>query len=230
MKISTLYSPSHTRMYEEYFLSSFPRDSRLELKTLKAPQLAGEKPTFNDPNWKSFMHIKAKLLWDDLVSLEEDEVYGFLDVDIINVNNFHDYILDQIKDVDFICQSDSPNPNFLNCCTGIIFFKNNENCRNLLRATNQFLDKFNNEQEALTYFAGNCRKFEELQTLRFKLLPFHRAFTYGSLEGKVWNGEDTQFNLPKKEQLLWVHANYCHHEHKEKLLDLFKEKLQKYEN
>lgn len=225
MKIATLYSPSHTRMYEEYFKPSFPEDEGLKLVTSIAPQLAGEKPTFNDANWKSFMYIKAKFLWDELLSIPENEVYGFLDVDIINVNNFHDYILEQIKDVDFICQSDSPNPNFLNCCTGIIFFKNNENCRNLLKATNLYLNKFNNEQEALTYFAGNSRKFEELQTLQFKLLPFHRAFTYGSIAGQVWNGEDTNFNLPDKKDLLWVHANYAHHEHKEKLLDLFKQKL-----
>jgi hypothetical protein len=225
MKIVTLYSPSHKNMYEKYFLPSFPKDARLELKTVEAPQLAGEKPTFNDPNWKSFMFIKAQLLWDEVLDIAENEIYGFLDVDIINVNNFHDYILKEMEDVDFLCQSDSPSPNYLNCCTGIIFFKNNENTRNLLRATNQFLSNFNNEQEALTYFAGNCRKFDELKTLKFKLLPFTRAFTYGSIAGNVWNGEDESFNLPPKEELLWVHANYAHHEHKEKLLQLFKEKL-----
>jgi len=225
MKIVTLYSPSHTRMYEEYFLPSFPKDRRLDLKTVQAPQLAGEKPTFNDPNWKSFMYIKAKLLWDELLSIPENAVYGFLDVDIINVNNFYDYILDEIEGVDFICQSDSPSPHFLNCCTGVIFFKNTENTRNLLKATNVFLEKFNNEQEALTFFAGNCKKYEELQHLKFKLLPFDRAFTYGSISGTVWNGEDIGFDIPDKDKLLWVHGNYAHHEHKEKLLDLFKEKL-----
>jgi len=225
MKVVTLYSPSHKKMYEEFFLPSFPNDDRLELKAVEAPQLAGEKPTFNDPNWKSFMAIKAKLLWDELVNMPEGRVYGFLDVDIINVNNFYDYIVEEIKNVDFICQSDSPNPNFINCCTGIIFFKNNENTRNLLKATNVYLDKFNNEQEALTYFASNHKKFTELQNLTYKLLPFNKAFTYGALEGKVWNGEDRNFTIPSKEDLLWVHANYCHHEHKEALLELFKEKL-----
>lgn len=226
MKIVTLYSPSHKRMYEEYFLPSFHNeDHRLELKVVEAPQLAGEKPTFNDPNWKSFMFIKAKLLWDELLNLPEGRVYGFLDVDIINVNNFYDYIVEEIKDVDFICQSDSPSSHFFNCCTGVIFFKNTENTRNLLKATNIYLDKFNNEQEALTYFAGNCKKFEELKNLKFKLLPFDRAFTYGSIAGKVWNGEDIGFDIPSKDKLLFLHANYCHHEHKEQLLKLFKEKL-----
>jgi len=225
MKIVTLYSPSHKRMYEEYFLPSFPADSRLELKVVEAPQLAGEKPTFNDPNWKSFMFIKAKLLWDELLSIPENEIYGFLDVDIVNVNNFHDYIIREMDGLDFLCQSDSPNPHYLNCCTGVIFFRNTEQCRNLLKAVNIFLEKFNNEQEALTYFAGGHKKFEELQTLAFKLLPFNRAFTYGSIAGNVWNGEDTNFSLPPKNELYWVHANYTHHEHKEKMLDLFKEKL-----
>lgn len=225
MKIVTLYSPSHKNMYEKYFLPSFPKDDRLELKAVEAPQLAGEKPTFNDPNWKSFMFIKAKLLWDELLSIPENEIYGFLDVDIINVNNFHDYIIKEMEGLDFLCQSDSPNPHYLNCCTGVIFFRNTETCRNLLKAVYTFLEKFNNEQEAITHFAGNHQKYAELLALKFKLLPFHRAFTYGSIAGNVWNGVDTSFALPPKDELFWVHGNYAHHEHKEKLLDLFINKL-----
>lgn len=212
-------------MLNEYFLPSFPKDDRLELKIVPAPQLAGEKPTFNSPEWKSFMHIKAKLLWDELLNIPENDFYIFIDVDIILVNNFHDYITTAMEGMDLIAQSDSPNPNFLNVCTGIIAMRNTETCRYLLRAVNTFLDKFNNEQEAMTYFVQNHKKFEELLSLRWKLLPFNVAYTYGSIAGQVWSGQDYNFMLPSKETLLFLHANYCHHEWKEKLLDLFKQKL-----
>lgn len=225
MKIVTLYSPSHKNMLESYFLSSFPKDERIELKIVEAPQLAGDKPTFNDPNWKSFMHIKAKLLLDELLAIPENDVYGFIDVDIINVNNFYDYVVEQMQDFDMICQSDSPYPNILNACTGIIFFRNNEVCRNLLKATHTYLDKFNNEQESLTYFVANSKSYHELMTLKYKLLPFDRAFTYGALGKGVWQDENDVFNIPPKESLLWLHANYCHYENKEKLLEMFQTKL-----
>lgn len=226
MKIVTLYSPSHKSMLDTYFLSSFPKDDRFQLKIVEAPQLAGDKPTFNDPNWKSFMHIKAKLLLDELLSIPENDVYGFIDVDVINVNNFYDYIITEIADCDFICQSDSPYPELLNACTGVIFFKNTEMCRNLLRATNKYLSQFQNEQESLTYFASKCKMYEEIQFLTYKLLPFDKAFTYGALGRGVWENENNEFDIPNKENLLWLHANYCHYENKEKLLEVFRTKLQ----
>lgn len=225
MKVVCLYSPSHERMLNEYFLPSFPKDDRLELKIIPAPQLAGDKPTFNSPEWKSFMHIKAKVLRDELLSLPENDFYIFIDVDIILVNNFHDYIVKQMEGLDLLAQSDSPNPAFLNVCTGIIALRNTQATRNLMRAMTEFLDKFNNEQEAVTYFVQNHKRFEELLNLRWKLIPFNVAYTYGSIAGKVWAGNDENFTLPSKETLLFLHANYCHHEWKEKLLDLFKKKL-----
>jgi hypothetical protein len=225
MKIVTLYSPSHKGMLEDFFLPSLPKDDRLQLKIVEAPQLAGDSPQFNSPEWKQFMYIKAKLLYDELLSIGEGEIYGFLDVDIVNVNNFHDYIAENMKDLDFVCQSDSPSLNVLNCCTGVIFFKNTENTRNLLKAVNQFLDKFQNEQEALTYFARERGRYEELKNLKFGLLPFNRAFTYGCIAGQVWDGTDATFPIPSKETLFWLHANFAHHEQKIPLLNLFKQKL-----
>lgn len=225
MKVVSLYSPSHERMLNEYFLPSFPKDERLQLKVVPAPQLAGEKPLFNSPEWKNFMHIKAKLLWDELLSTPENEFYLFLDVDILCVGNFHDYITLAMESLDVLAQSDSPNPRFLNVCTGIIALRNTEATRNLMRATNEFLDKFKNEQEAVTYFIDNHTKFQELLNLRWNLIPFDTAYTYGSIAGQVWAGQDNNFSLPSKRTLKFVHANYCHHEWKEKLLDLFKEKL-----
>lgn len=226
MKVVCLYSPSHEKMLNEYFLPSFPKDDRLELKIVPAPQLAGEKPQFNSPEWKSFMHIKAKLLWDELLSTPEGDFYIFLDVDIICVGNFHDYITKAMEGLDLLAQSDSPNPQFLNLCTGILILRNNWVTRNLLKAVNMFLDKFNNEQEAMTFFVGNQKRYEELLDLKWKLLPFEVAFTYGSIAGQVWNGADYNFGIPSKDKLLFLHGNYCHHEHKHDLLDAFKQKLQ----
>ena len=225
MKIVTLYTPSHEKMLNEYFLKYFPKDERLNLKIIKSDETAGEKPVFNSPEWSKFMHVKAKVLQDELLNIEENEVYGFIDVDVITVNNFHDYVMESIKDFDFIAQSDSPNKDYLNICTGVIFFKNTVSCRNLLKATNVFLDKFKNEQESLTYFAGQHSRFEELLNLKFGLFPFTRAFTYGSISGKVWRNDDYDFSIPLKNELMWLHANYAEHNEKIPLMDLFIKKL-----
>ena len=225
MKIVTLYSPSHKHMLDNYFLPSFPKDDRLELKIHEAPQLAGETPVFNSKEWSSFMHIKAKILQDELLSTPENEIYGFLDVDIINVNNFHDFVRNTMGHFDVLCQNDSIYPTIPNLCTGVIFFRNTEACRNLLKAVNVYLDKFKNGQEALTFFASNNRRFAELQNLRYQTFAFKNVYTYGSIGKGVWTGSE-DFELPDKKDLYWVHANYCHHEKKEALLDKFKEKLE----
>lgn len=229
MKIATLYSPSHKKMLDEYFLPSFMaiKDDNIWVKAVPVPQLAGDHPQFNSEKWKEFMFLKAKFLWDELLDIPEGDIYGFIDVDIINVNPFYNYVMDYIKDVDFIAQSDSPYPHYLNICTGILFFKNNENCRNLLRATYEFLGKmpFKNEQEAFSYFAANRGKYAELKNLTFKLFPFEKAWTYGSISGRIWNNDDFDFKIPNKKDLLWLHANWAEHDQKIPLLDLFKKKL-----
>lgn len=225
LKVVTLYSPSHKEMMEKYFLPSFPEDSRLDLKIVEAPQLAGDKPVFNDPNWKSFMKIKGKLLEDELLSIPENDCYLFLDVDIIIIQNFYDFIMKEIQNCDFIAQSDSPHAHFLNYCTGVIAFKNTEPTRNLLKAMNMFMDKFKQEQESLTYFAANSKKFYELKNLKPKLFKKENAFTYGLIDGRVWNNDDFNFEIPSKEHLYFMHANYCLHDNKPLLLQLFKNKL-----
>jgi len=226
MKIVTLYTPTHKKMLEEFLLPSLPKDSRIKIKKVEAPQITGNDPVFNSPEWKQFMSIKAKLLWDELLDIPENEVYGFFDCDIICVNNFYDYVLEQIKDVDFIAQNDAPDHfNANNICTGVIFLKNTLNTRNLLKATNVFLNNFKNEQDSFTHFACNHKKYIELQNLKYKLFPNDIAWTYGSINGRVWRNDDFNFKIPDKNNLLWLHANFTMHEHKETLLNLFKKKL-----
>lgn len=234
MKVVTIYSPSHKEMLEQFFLPSFPVDERLELKINEVPQLAGDLPQFNSPEWSSFMKIKAKVLWDELETIPENTHYLFLDTDIIIVNNFYDYLEREMQNWDLICQSDSPFPHFPNYCTGVLCVKNNEITRNLMKAVSLIMDgnvlvnnqpKFKNEQEIITWLIVNKNVIFELQKLKAKTFPFDIAFTYGSFVGKVWDGSDINFSLPSKEKLLWVHANYAHHEHKIPLLQLFKNKL-----
>lgn len=234
MKVVTLYSPSHKQMMDEFFIPSFPKDERLQLKIIESPQVAGELPTFNSEQWTEFMKIKSQVLYDELVSTSENDIYLFLDVDIINVNNFYYYLTDRMKYWDVITQSDSPFPQFPNYCTGIVCVKNNERSRSLFKAVNMIMHghklfdnqpAFKNEQEVFTYMAVNKLKFLELRDLQITTFPFDVAFTYGAIGGKVWDGTDTNFNIPDKKHLLWLHANFAHHNMKIPLLELFKEKL-----
>lgn len=212
-------------MYERFFLPSFPKDDRIKLKTIEAPQLAGEKPEFNSPEWKSFMYLKADTLYEELLSTPEGQFYLFLDVDIIIANNFYDFIHKEMEGFDMVCQSDSINPAVPDYCTGVIAFrKTKESCRalevaNELYKTTAFLK---NEQEALTFVLKNSFLFPGVEKFKFKTLNFSNAFTHGSL-GSHWNGQD--FILPPKENLYFVHANYTEYQNKIPLLEKFQEKL-----
>jgi len=234
MKVVTIYSPSHKQMVDEYFLPHFPKDDGLELKLIEVPQTAGEKPTFNSPQWSEFMKLKAKIMWQELQSTPENEFYLFLDTDIITVNNFHDYLNVHMQTWDLMCQSDSPSPHMPNHCTGIVCVKNNEKTRNLFKAVSRIMDgdiliqnqpKFNNEQEIMTWLLVNKQYIFELREIQNTNFPFSIAYTYGSIAGKVWDGVDTEFVLPPKDNLLWVHANWCNYADKIPLLKLLKEKL-----
>lgn len=225
MKVVTLYSPSHKEMYENFFLPSLPKDDRIELKVIEVPQLAGEKPEFNSPEWKQFMYLKADTLYNELISTPEDDFYLFLDVDIIIVNNFVDFISQEMENHDMVCQSDSCNPVVHDYCTGVIAIRNNWASRLALETANKLYKGtafLKNEQEALTYTLDNSFLFEGLENFRYKTLDFANAFTYGSF-GRHWHGQD--FELPPKENLYFVHANYTDYENKINLLKKFQEKL-----
>jgi len=225
MKVVTLFTESHKEMLNDYFLPTFPKDERLELKIVEAPQMAGDKPVFNSDEWKTFMKIKGKLLEDELLSTPEGEFYLFLDVDLLVVQNFHDFLIKEMEGYDFVCQSDSCFPHIINTCTGCIAFRNTAATRNILKAINVFSDRFKQEQEALTFFAANHTKYEELQELKYKTFSKENAFSYGLLNGRVWNEDDYDFQMPDKKDLYWAHANFTYHDSKKPLLDLFKKKL-----
>lgn len=234
VKVVTLYSPSHKKMLDEYFLPSFPKNENLELVIREAPQTAGEKPSFNNSDWTEFMKIKSQLLYDELLNIPQSEYYIFSDCDVICVNDFTNHISEKMQNLDIYCQSDSPLPQYPNYCTGILVLKNTEKVRYLLRAVNEIMrgilklpinGTFKNEQEVFTFLASNASRFKEIEGLQLETMPFDIAFTYGSLNRGVWHGESPDFDLPNKEKLLWVHANYALHEWKEPLLKLFTEKL-----
>lgn len=236
IKVVTLYSPSHEKMLNDYFLPSFPKNDFLDLKIIKEEQHAGEQPEFNSPKWKRFMIEKSRILYEELLSISENDFYVFLDTDIITVNDFTKHLISKMKDLDVYCQSDSPFPMQPNYCTGILALKNNNRVRALLKATYGMMkgtlklenidsNLFKNEQEIFTFFASKHRYFDELYGLKLETMPFDVAFTYGSLNRGIWSDGSPDFSIPDKKKLLWLHANYATHEWKLPLLEKFKEKL-----
>ncbi len=226
MKVVTLYTDSHKEMLDKYFLPSFPVDPRLELKTVYAPPMKGEKPVFNSPEWREFMKVKSRLLEDELLSIPENDIYVFLDCDIIIVQNFHDFVLREMEGLDFATQSDSNHPQIPNYCTGVCFFRNTQNTRFLLKAVNLFMDtkpQFNQEQEVFTHLVAFHRRYHELQNLKGKLLSFDNSFSLAAF-GNVWDN-NPNFPIPSKENLMFLHANYAQHDQKIPLLKVFKQKL-----
>lgn len=220
IKTVVLFTPSHKDMFEDYLLPSIPKDDRIELKVIEHEQVAEDIPQFNSVGWKNMMHVKARVLYDELINIPENDVYFFVDCDVICVNNFVDYFLQECDGYDFIAQNDIGG----GICSGVIVFRNTENCRAMLKATMMLLheDKWKNEQELITELSINHRKYYELQTLKYKLLPTNKCWTYG-INQKVWEGGD--FNIPPIEEVITLHANWTEHKWKRPMLKILKNKV-----
>jgi hypothetical protein len=210
MKLYTIYSPSHEKLYVNYFLQSAPIE--FQIKTLKIDQ---ECPSgeFYTNGWSKTCFRKIKY-FEQACLESQGELFVFSDVDIQFFGNIKDILIQELGDKDIACQDDSGNivnPNH-RCCSGFFVCRGNKKTLNMFRQMreNYFLE----DQTTLNNY---------IHLVDAKLLS-KKFFNIGHLINKVWEGED--FTIPYP--VLVHHANWTKGIHnKIKLLDIVKQKIYK---
>jgi len=213
IKAYTVVSPSHRKLLEKYLLPSWPHNANMDFTIQYIEQLC-PTATFYKDGWHQTMDKKVDCFIEGIEKLKENEIFMFIDNDIVIYNDFYDDILNEISDCEIVFQNDVGG----GCNTGFFAAKKTPNVLNLIKATKKYLNKFDSEQVAITEFCLNQAKYFELKDLKWKLLPLEKYWTYGVYR-KTWNGSD-EFIVP--ENIYMHHGNWCVYDQKELILDYVK--------
>lgn len=209
IKCYTVVSPSHRDLLEKHMLPTFPNNPNFEMTIRYIPQLC-PTATFYEKGWKDCMHTKADTFIEGVESLKDNELFMFIDNDIVFFGDFYDDILKELGDAEIAFEDDVGG----GCNTGFFIARNTQNVRNLMHATKIYLHQFDSEQVAVTEYCFNQKKYWELKDLKWKLLPIDKYWTYG-VNGKTWDGE-SDFTVPV--DMLMAHGNWCVYKHKDAIL------------
>ena len=82
IKAYTLFTPSHKKFLYEYLLDSFVYNPNIELTIINKPQLC-DTAEFGTDGWHDTMYYKANCFSEKLKECKEDEIFMFIDPDII---------------------------------------------------------------------------------------------------------------------------------------------------
>lgn len=215
IKCHTVVSPSHRELLEKYLLPSFPNNPNMEMTITYIPQLC-PTGTFYEKGWHDTMHKKADSFISGINSLKDDELYMFIDNDIVIYKDFYEDILKELDGYDIAFQNDIGG----GCNTGWFIARNTQSVRNLMQATKMYLGNFDSEQVAITEYCFNNKKYLELKDLKWKMLPVEKYWTYGVYR-KTWDGKE-DFDIPK--DMIIHHGNWCLFKDKANILDYVKNK------
>lgn len=192
MNLYTFYSPSHTEVYEKYFLKSFNEhlSNDFILTTHKCEQKTTDG-NFSDPNWNSSMNDKLFLL-KKAIKENDGKWFVYSDCDIQFFGNIMDDIKENINDnLDMLCQED-----YHTICAGFMVIKASKKMYEFIEIIEMHHHE-SNDQIAMNQFR---------HLINFKLLPKDKYYTVGNFNGgRVWNPGE---GVPNTENVVMHHANF----------------------
>jgi len=201
MKIYTIHTPSHDKMYKEHFLPSLPDGFELESKTITQECATG---SYYKDGWDKTCYKKVQY-YKEICEKNQGQIYVFSDVDIQFFNLTPQDLIDELGDFDIACQNDTG----MIYCSGFWVCKGNERTLDLFTA---MLEKYHLEDQTSLN--------EQIWRARSKFLS-HKFFTIGHLMGAQW--KEQPFNIPP--DIKMHHANWTVGLfNKEKLLTIVREK------
>ena len=224
IKLLTFYSPSHEKMYNDYFFYSynkFLKESFILIPN-KIEQVS-KKGGFGDEGFEETMFEKIKHIINN-IDVNDESPLVFADSDIQFFGDFKEDILFELRDNDISFQSD-----IVCACAGFFITKQNKKTKtffeNVLSIMNNnlingVLKKGISDQIIINHLINNN------YPLKFGSLSKDKYFTVASsnLGPKQWNGED--FIIPKN--TLVHHANWTVGlDRKFQLLDYVKNNIEK---
>lgn len=192
MKLLTFYTPSH-EIFVEQFKNSLP-DDNLEViyHTYEQECPTGE---FAEEGWNTTTRRKFEFIAEVMMSLEEDEVFTFSDIDIQFFKPITKLAARATAEHDVVFQNDY----YGHACTGFFFCKNNPNTRRLIAECIRDIHNHRDDQAVMNHILqGGLAPY-----VNYALLP-PQFFTFGMFYNH-WHGE-TEFPLPPG--IVMHHANW----------------------
>ena len=210
MNFYTFYTDSHKKLYEDYFLSSFPKDEfNLVCEKFKQECPSG---TYREEGWNLTMSKKIQLIIDGIKeSWGEYIVHGDCDIQFFPPG-IKEALLEEIQDNDIAFQSDGSK-----YCAGFFICKANEESLYLFNQVKLNLNFFPDDQEALNHLISQLPIKRKTLSARFYTAARDN-------EWRVYAGEeDIKITT---DNILMHHANYTMGlENKIKLLEKVKSKV-----
>ena len=201
MKLYVIFTSSHRKLYEDYFLKTLPDE--FELVPLEIPQ---ECPSgeFYKEGWDKTCYRKVEL-FHKACAENQGELFAFSDVDIQFFGNVKETMIEELGDYDIACQNDTGNY----YCSGFFICRGNESTLNMF-----------SEMKKNYSLEDQTTLNKHIHMVKSKFLS-NKFFTIGQLI-HVWRGQD--FEIPYS--ILMHHANWTEGiDNKIRLLDKVKEKV-----
>lgn len=226
IKAHTLFTPSHEKLLKSCLLDSFIYSPKIDLTIINKPQLC-KTAEFGTDGWHATMKYKADCFYENLKRVNDDEIFMFIDPDIVVYRDFCDDIIKKMENMDALFQNDGPG----GINTGFFAVKNNKKTRAFFNTVRGNLEHFEEEQRTANFLLRNLHAYPAIQ-INWGLLPWE-YWTYGQIAGMPdgkgslkghWDGVDTTFSIPKN--IFVHHGNWTRtFNDKYKILDIVREKV-----
>ena len=209
MNLYTFYTDSHSKLLNNYFLPSVPKEDDFNVIVEKFPQecLSG---SFMESGWIDTMKKKVSYI---LRGIEETwgNIFIHSDCDVYFFKPFKDEILNKIQNYDLVGQHDGGG----SICCGFFACKSNQHTKELFQNVLYDINSKNNDQHSFNKLKDKYIKSNILDDSFFSVNAV--------LGGKVWEPNiDLQINTNIK----MLHANWTIGvENKCKLIELIRNKV-----
>lgn len=192
MKLYTFYTDSHSRLLNNYFLPSVPKNDDIELVVEKFPQECSSG-NFMEDGWKNTMIKKVEYILKSI-----NECYGdsFIhsDCDIEFYKPITNDLKYQLEDYDIAAMEDGPD----NMCCGFFICKANNKTKQLFEHIRDNMNNYENDQ-----IAFNTLKNKYITSKFLNKKYYNVSFSIGM---QVWNPDIAINNVDK--DIILTHANY----------------------
>lgn len=187
MRLYTIYSPSHKRLYDDYFLRTVPDE--FDLVTYTTIQHC-DSGSFYSQGWDRICYDKI-IIFKQACKANYGGYFVFSDVDVQFFGPIKEDLITELGDYDIACQNDCGNT----YCSGFFICRCNDVTQ---RMFDEMLGGYHREDQHMMNLMINSLG------VKAKFLDPKKYFTVGHETMCPWVGQD--FNVP--DQMLVHHANW----------------------
>lgn len=194
MKIYTIYSESHKRLFD--IMKESVTSVNCSLYSKKSPQVC-KSGNYGSSDAINFYYLKVLYILELLHT--ETEPFVFADVDMYFFRDFSDDLRSRLKDNDMLIQFEKNVFGFSTGCNGFMYLKPNKKMKAAFAWVLKNLHRFGGDQQALNRY---CRTHK----IKYDILPkTYYSINYDN-NNKVWSGEDIKVTV---KDLFLIHYHWA---------------------